>query len=778
MIINHIIKSNGVRQEFNADKLNKWAEFAASFKVDWSPIALSAYRKCFDGCTTLELHKAMIDACVEQEDHKHLQMAGRLLIGTIYKEAFGGFRRIPHLKIFYAQMHSLGFWASLDYTEHELDYLNDKINHNQDITYNYTSLRQMKDKYLITDKVQNHCYESPQFMFMGMALQNMENQPKSRRLEDVIELYNYLSTLKINAPTPMLINMRTPHKAYASCCVYTTEDTVKSLAAGDHIAYLMTCASAGIGAFLKTRSKGDKVKGGRVVHQGKLPYYRLLQSAVHANIQASRGGSATVYFNVLDPEIKDLLALKNPTTVSQKQIKDIDYALVVNHFFAEKVAKNEEWMLISVQVAPDLHDAFYTGNLDEFKRLYDYYLKFECKKTMCFAREIMIQALTEAVETGRVYWCAADEMNRHTPFKDPIYSSNLCAEIALPTQAFTDMQDLYSANSKGEIALCSLASIVVGRVDDQTYEKVAYYTALMLDHVIDIMDYPFDSLGFSAKARRSIGIGITNLAHDMAQRHLSYQTLEGKNHIHYVAERHSYYLHKASLRLAQEKGICTWMTKSKYPQGWLPIDTYCKEVDKCHTQTLQFDWEGLRTQIIAQGGIRHSVLEAMMPVESSSQTTNTTNSIYPIRNLKIMKTSSNNKNLLIAPDADTLGDFYDIAWDLDSIHLIELYAIVQKFTGQAISADLYLNFKDKNGQASRKISTKKLLVDFLSMIKLGCKTRYYVNSSSGIRYQNPNKGATQTAAHNSPAIHNPASIHNSDIEYMEEDNCAGGACKL
>ncbi len=747
-MIRYIVKSSGEREDFDADKLNKWAEFAAHYEVDWSTIVLEAYRKCYDGCTTLELHKAMIDACVEREDHNHLRMAGRFLIGSIYKEAFGGYRKIPSLTVFYSHMIQLGHWERMDYTDEELVELDRVIDHSIDINYNYTTLRQMKDKYLIQNRVTGHCLESPQFMFMGMAMQNMQNQPKARRMEDIKNLYRYLNELKINTPTPMLINMRTPHKGYASCCVYTTGDNVDSLATGDHIAYMMTCASAGIGAHLLTRSKGDPVKQGRVVHQGKLPYYRMIQSAVHANMQSSRGGSATVYFNVLDPEIFDLLVLKNPTTVVQKRIRDIDYALLSNRLFVEKVAKNEDWMLISYQTAPDLYDAFYANDYDLFKRLYDGYFAKDCKKQIVKARDIAIKALTESAETGRIYMTYIDEMNRHTPFKDTIYSSNLCLEIALPTKPFTDIQDLYSENPEGEIGLCSLASIVVGRVEPEEYEDVAYYTALMIDNVIELMEYPFPSLKTTAQARRSIGVGITNLAHEMAKKKLSYASHEGKNYIHQIAERHSYWLHRASLRLAKEKGNASWIHKTKYPDGWLPIDTYCKAVDDVHSQGLLFDWEALRRDIKEQGGIRHSVLEAMMPVESSSQLTNTTNGVYPIRNLRVMKTSSNNKNLLLAPDLEKLGPFYDIAWNLDSKDLIDMYAIIQKFTGQAISADLYLNLKEE-----ANISTSKLLKDYIYMMKMGCKTRYYLNSASGI-------------------------IHESFVETVEDKGCAGGACTL
>jgi ribonucleoside-diphosphate reductase alpha chain len=34
-------------------------------------------------------------------------------------------------------------------------------------------------------------------------------------------------------------------------------------------------------------------------------------------------------------------------------------------------------------------------------------------------------------------------MNLHTPFKDPIYQSNLCQEIAIPSNGYDSVKDLY-----------------------------------------------------------------------------------------------------------------------------------------------------------------------------------------------------------------------------------------------------------------------------------------------------------------------------------------------
>ena len=420
-----IKKRSGIIVNFEPNKLNKWAEWASNNNVDWSEVALKAYSKCFDGCTTKDLQQALIDACLEFQSTKHFKMAGRLLIGDIYKSAFGTIV-IPELYDFYQKMVRLDLWEEMNYTKEEFEYLNSFIDHKKDLQLGYSEVKQLKDKYLITDRTTKKCFESPQFMFMGMALANMQNQPKERRLNDVIKLYQYLSDKKINAPTPFMSNLRTKHRGYASCCVYNTLDTAKSLAAGDHIAYMMTCASAGIGANVITRSKGDPVRNGTIEHQGKRGYYTMIQSAVKANLQNSRGGSATVHCTVLDPEIEDILSLKSVTTPTNLRIAGVDYSIGFNSYFIEKVQNNEQWMLVSLVNANELYSALYSNDIEKFKEEYSKYLNSDKPKTLIDARSLANEILKQSIETGRIYLHMIDAMNTHTPFKEPIYLSNLC----------------------------------------------------------------------------------------------------------------------------------------------------------------------------------------------------------------------------------------------------------------------------------------------------------------------------------------------------------------
>lgn len=748
-MIKTVIKRDGSAVEFDPTKLNRWAEWATNNQVSWSDVVMNAVKKLSDNCTTKDIHQALIDTCLEKKTYEHADVAARLTVGEIYKEVFGGFIEPPSLAEFYNKMVSSGKWEDMGYTEDELEEIDSFVVHNKDLTYQYSSLRQIIDKYCIKNKHTNELFETPQFMYVGIALAAMQNQPSERKVEDVIKLYTYLSDLKINVPTPILSGLRTKFKGYASCCLFTTDDTADSIEVGTHIAYKMTCQSAGIGGYLHTRSVKDPVRNGDIVHYGKIPYLRYYESAVKSTKQAVRGGSATIHVNILDPEIEDLIRLKHPTTPTQKQIRGLDYSVSMNKLFVSKVAKNEQWMLISNYYAPDLYEKFYSNDYGGFVELYNKYDNSNVPKKYVNARELAIDIQKMWRETGRVYKTFIDEINTHTPFKESIYSSNLCQEITLPTKGYESVTDLYNKDGDGEVALCFIAAIVAGRVSEEEYEDIAYYTLLLIDNTMDLMDYPFEQMEKTAKARRSVGIGIINLANHLAKNGTGYSSRVGKRLVHELAEMHSYYLHKGSLRLAKEKGNAEWIDKTKYPDGWLPIDTYNKNVDDVVESSLKYDWESLRQSIIENKGIRNSVLEAFMPGESSSLATSTTNGLYPIRSELIIKSSDINKIPVFVPDYQDLMTryTYERCWDVPFKDLVDVYAIVQKFCGQSISADFYF---DVSKYPEGKIGTKEDLTNLLYMCKMGLKTHYYCNTRS--------QGEEQ--------------------EQPQAEGCAGGGCTL
>lgn len=751
-MIKFVIKRDGRKEEFNPSKINKWGEWASKTlgsAVVWSDIVLHTFSSLPEEVTTEELQKALIKNCLDKRTWEYNRMAGRLYAALSIRQIYGK-RSHPTIKELHAQMRKDGILVEMNYSEEDYEYLETVINHKMDYKYSQYELHQLRFKYALRNKKTGKEYETPQFIYMRMAMALGEKEPKETKLKDVEKWYEHFSNKRLNPPTPNFTNLGTDLKGFASCCLYAVDDHAASLAAGDHIAYMMTTKSAGIGAHIKTRSIGDPVRNGLIQHQGKLPYYRALVGAVNANLQNGRGGAATVHYTCYDPEVETLQKLKNPMTPDSKKVRGADYSFGVNRFLARKVARNEQVALFSYLDEPNLYQAQYSKDEEEFEKLYNEFLAKDTPKTFVDARKLVIAALNEGYETGRHYLHVMDTMNKHTPFKETIYSSNLCQEITEPTKPYQTVAHLYEPwnESHGEIALCNLAGIIVSNIEsDEQYAEVAYYALKMIDKTIHLTEYVFRSLEDTAKARMNAGVGVLGLAHLMAKKGLKYSSQKGKDFIHKTFESHYWHLLNASLRLGKELGNAPWINKTFWPEGWLPIDTYERKVDELITVENQRDWETLRKQIIKNKGIRNSVLVAHMPGESSTIAAGTTNSVYPIRDYDLVKTTETMAVHYVVPDGTKLKEDYELAWEIPSAHMIDCYAIMQKWTDQSISADLWRKLV-----GDEKIGTKEMLEDFLRMIKYGMKTRYYVNSQT------------------SKAV---------DLNSSEEEKgCSGGVCTL
>jgi len=726
-MIKTIIKRDLSEESFIPSKLNRWAEWSTQTlgnKVDWTSVVLETVSNLPEKCTSRFLQSQLIKTCLDFDSWSYNRMAGRLYAALIHKDLYDN--NMPSVKELHRKLQSLGFMEYLDYTDEEYEQVEKIINHKQDFKYAYYQIHVDLTKYAIADRVARIYYESPQYMYMRMAMALSADQPKERRMTDVEKFYDHFSNNRINAPTPNHINLGTPHRGYASCCLYNVADDVKSIAAGNLIGYTMTYMSAGIGAYLETRSIKDPVRGGAIEHMGKLPYYRNTVTSVKANTQNGRGGACTMYYNIFDPEVQTLINLKNPMSTEDKKIRGMDYSWGDSKLFAKKVAKNEDIFLFNTHTAPDLYKALYSGDQTEFEQLYAKYEADDSfKKTYVNARELFIQADNQWYETGRYYEHHIDTINYHTPFKDTIYSSNLCCEILEPTKPYYDIQDLYKTDHhRGEVATCNLAGIVHANIEsDEQLEEVAYYALLMIDKCIHLAHYELPHIGYTSKNRMNAGVGIIGLAHHMAKNKKLYTTEEGKKFIHETAEKHSYYLIKASLKLGKELGNAPWIDKTKWPDGWLPIDTYSKHVDSIADFEYKCDWESLRNEIIENKGIRNSVLIAHMPAETSANASGTTNGLYEIRELTLLKTDNNRVNSWAAPEGERLQKWYKSAWDTPTKDTTDMYAIVQKFTDQGISADFYSRLA-----GSQTVQSEKMITDYLYRVKMGLKTKYYMNT--------------------------------------------------
>ena len=724
-------KRNGNLEGLNLEKVHKMTEEACEglAGVSASQVEINSGLQFYDGITTGEIQEILVKSAsdlISLENPNYQFVAARLLLFGLYKQVYGNHWKHGFIDV-RDQVNrgvSKGIYDGnilSSYTDEEWSKINGFIDHGRDMLFTYAGLRQVVDKYLVQDRSSNEVYETPQFMYMLIAATLFKNYSTETRLDYVRRYYNAISKHRINIPTPIMAGVRTPLRQFASCVLVDADDTLDSIFSSDMAIGKYVAQRAGIGINAgRIRGINSKIRGGEVQHTGVVPFLKKFESTVRCCTQNGiRGGSATVHFPIWHQEIEDILVLKNNKGTEDNRVRKLDYSIQLSKLFYERFINNEEITLFSPHDVPGLYDSFGTDGFDEL------YVKYEndesIRKSTIGGQELFLDLLKERAETGRIYLMNIDHCNSHSSFKDKVNMSNLCQEITLPTEPIDHIDD-----SKGEIALCILSAVNVGKIRHvEEMEELCDLSVRGLEELIDYQDYPVEAAKLSTKSRRSLGVGFIGLAHHLARQGVKYEDKEAWKIVHDLTEHFQYYLLKSSNKIAQEKGVCDGYSHTKYADGILPIDTYKQDVDEIVPNDLSCDWGTLRKDILAHG-LRHSTLSAQMPSESSSVVSNATNGIEPPRDYLSIKKSKKGPLKQVVPQYNALKNDYTLLWDMSgNTGYINVVAVMQKFFDQAISGNWSYNPEHFENS---EVPVSVMAQDLLTTYKYGWKTSYYQNT--------------------------------------------------
>ncbi|WP_421266428.1 class 1a ribonucleoside-diphosphate reductase subunit alpha [Aeromonas veronii] len=751
-----VTKRNGHKEPIDLDKIHRVLDWAAEGldNVSVSQVELKSHIQFYDGIRTADIHETIIKATadlISEQTPDYQYMAARLAIFHLRKKAYGQFEP-PHLYQHVARLVDMGKYDKHlleDYTQAEFEELNTHLDHWRDMDFSYAAVKQLEGKYLVQNRVTGEIYESPQFLYMLVAACLFSKYPKDTRLDYIKRFYDAVSTFKISLPTPIMSGVRTPTRQFSSCVLIECDDSLDSInaTASSIVRYVSQRAGIGINAG-RIRGLGSPIRGGEAFHTGCIPFYKYFQTAVKCCSQGGvRGGAATLFYPLWHTEVESLLVLKNNRGVEENRVRHMDYGVQINKLIYQRLIKGGDITLFSPSDAPGLYDAFFADQ-DKFEELY---VKYEqdpaIRKKTLKAVDLFSLMMQERAGTGRIYIQNVDHCNTHSPFDPsvaPVRQSNLCLEIALPTKPLNNIDD-----ESGEIALCTLSAFNLGAIEKlEDLEEMADLAVRALDALLDYQDYPIAAAKKGSMGRRTLGIGVINYAYYLAKNGARYSDGSGLALTHRTFEAIQYYLLKASVQLAREFGPCPLFGETTYAQGILPIDTYKKDLDALCNEPLHLDWESLREEIKSVG-LRNSTLTALMPSETSSQISNATNGIEPPRGLVSVKASKDGILKQVVPEYDRLKDQYELLWKQPSVDgYLQLVGIMQKFVDQAISANT--NYDPARFEGN-KVPMKQLLKDLLTAYKYGLKTLYYHNTRDG------------------------ADDAQTDLQ---DDGCAGGACKI
>jgi ribonucleoside-diphosphate reductase alpha chain len=739
-------------------------------------IEIKAQIELHDGMTTKTIDelllKAMVDLIDETENPEinnvnYQQVAGRQKVSMLRKEVYGEYDP-PKLYSIVKKNVELGMYTSdlLEwYTQEEWDIIDLFIDHSKDENYTYAAVAQLAEKYLVQNRATGIIYETPQVRYAIAAATAFHNESKDKRLKLVKEYYECASDGHFTLATPVLAGLGTTTKQFSSCVLISSDDTLDSIFAAGEMMAKYASKRAGIGLEIgRIRPLGAPIRNGEIKHTGMIPFLKKWFADLRSCSQGGiRNASCTVTFPIWHYQFEDLIVLKNNQGTEEVRVRQMDYSVVVNAMFWNRYKRGETMSLFDPAEVPDLYEAYYRDSA-EFEKLYLQYEQDKTKKKKVVSADEIFKngILKERTDTGRIYLVNIDNVINQGPFDttlDPIYQSNLCQEILLPTRPFQRIED-----PEGRIALCTLGSINWGAFrNPQEMRKACRVLVRSLSNLLQYQDFLSVQSKLANQDFEPLGVGITNLAYWHARKSFKYGTDEALAEVKRWTEHQAYYLTEMSVELAQERGPCGRSQYTYYGKGVFPWERRKPGVNELTDFTPSMDWEPLRERMIKYG-IRNATLMAVAPVESSSVVLNSTNGIEMPMELISVKESKAGSFVQVVPEYKRLKNRYQLMWDQkDCVDYLKTSAVLAAYIDQSLSTNTFYNPAHfAGGKVPGTLIAKNLMLAY----KWGIKTIYY----SLINKMGAKADVTNTN------ISIPIAINAADNVVLYDDDCE--ACKL
>lgn len=286
----------------------------------------------------------------------------------------------------------------------------------------------------------------------------------------------------ISLSTPIWSNFGAERGLPISCFGSYVGDTMKSITEAHTEVVMQTKSGGGTSAYFgAVRGRGTPITGNGVSN-GSVSFMRMFDTAIAVTSQGSiRRGNMAVYTDIDHKDIEEFLS-----------IKDIG-SEIQNLFMGVNVT--DAWMTSMI-----------AGDADK--------------------RKIWARVLESRRDKGLPYINFIDTVNKNKPtvYKDkniPIYASNLCAEIGLPSS------DIWSF-------VCCLCSMNLELYDEWKDTDAAQYAIYLLDAVMSEFikktkgKYGLERSHRFAVDHRALGLGVLGYHAYLQKNNIAFESMEAK----------------------------------------------------------------------------------------------------------------------------------------------------------------------------------------------------------------------------------------------------------
>lgn len=624
-----------------------------------------------------------------------------------------------------------GSYILENYTEQELRAASRFIVAERNHLYSYAGLDLLLSRYVIHTH-HGVALESPQEMYLGIALHLAMLEEPSVRMDWVRRFYDMLSLQQVTMATPTLANARKPYHQLSSCFIDTVPDSLDGIYRSLDSFAKVSKWGGGMGLYFgKVRATGAAIRGFEGAAGGVIRWIRLVNdTAVAVDQLGVRQGACAVYLDAWHKDLPEFLQLRTNNGDDRMKAHDIFPAVCYPDLFW-KLAKEDldaPWFLMD----PHEIEMVMGYALEDFwgeeweKRYRACVAEPRIDKRVISVKEIVRLILKSVVETGTPFAFYRDMVNRLNPNPQAgmIYCSNLCTEIAqnmsavesVRTEIKTEAGDtvVQVTTRPGDFVVCNLASLNLGRIDVTSHEElrsVVRTAVRALDNVIDLNEAPLAYARLTNGKYRSIGLGVSGYHHMLAKNAVRWESEEHLAFVDDVFSRINYAAIEASSDLAAEKGSYGCFAGSDWQTG----DYFRKRGYESEA------WQELAAKVRAQG-MRNTYLLAVAPTSSTSILVGTTAGVDPIMKRFFLEEKKGAILPRIAPDLSMKTFwYYKSAHTVDQNWSVRAAGVRQRHIDQAQSVNLYI---------TNDFTFRQVLALYIKAYEEGVKTIYYVRSKS------------------------------------------------
>ncbi len=630
-----------------------------------------------------------------------------------------------------ARMGLYGDYVLDAYDADELDRAEAMIRPERDELLTYAGLDLLLSRYVICSH--DHVpLESPQEMFMGIALHLAMNEPREGRMAWVGRFYDMLSRLEVTMATPTMSNARKPLHQLSSCFVDVVPDSLDGIYRSVDAFAQVSKHGGGMGMYLgKVRAKGGSIRGFEGAAGGVVRWVRVINdTAVAVDQLGMRQGAVAVYLDAWHRDLPEFLQLRTNNGDERMKAHDVFPAVCYPDLFwrlAEKDLDAPWHLMCPHDVLQARGYALEDSYGEEWERRY-----LECvadpripKRTVT-VKDVVRLVLRSAVETGAPFAFMRDAVNRANPngHAGMVHCSNLCTEIAQNTSAMESVSTtvetregdpvVVTAVRPGDFVVCNLASLSLGRLDvhdDAALRRTVRSAVRALDNVIDLNLYPLPQARLTSERYRAIGLGVSGYHHMLAREGVRWESQEHLDLADDVFGRIARHAIEASCDLARERGAYGLFEGSDWQTGG-----YFRKRGYEGPE-----WDELAARV-GRDGMRNGYLMAVAPTSSTSIVAGTTAGLDPVMRRFFLEEKRGKMLPRVAPDLgpDTYW-YYRPAHQVDQLWSMRAAGVRQRHIDQAQSVNLYV---------TNDLTFRQVLAMYLEAWRRGVKTVYYVRSLS------------------------------------------------